>query len=138
MESPPPAKAINLPLVIKQRPSALANLLEKFLKEEHPEKTLSPISVTELGMVMDVKSQFQKASSPILVTELGIEIEVNDKQCAKAFSPILVTELGMVTDVNGKSKKASSPISVTISVKVRVTVCPSTEMASTLPMVFSI
>ena len=65
-------------------------------------------------------------------------MDVSDEQYAKAWSPISVTELGMVMDVNGKLEKASSPISVTTSVKVRVTVCPSTEVASTLPMEFPI
>ena len=40
-------------------------------------KALSPILVTELGIVIDVKlGQILKAPSPILVTELGIVIEV--------------------------------------------------------------
>ena len=39
-----------------------------------------------------------KALSPILVTELGIVTEVRLLHLAKASSPILVTELGIVTE----------------------------------------
>ena len=42
--------------------------------------------------------QTEKASSPILVTELGIVTEVRLEQEEKAELPILVTELGMIVD----------------------------------------
>ena len=43
--------------------------------------------------------QYSKAPSPILVTELGIVTEVRPLHSLKAPSPILVTELGIVTEV---------------------------------------
>jgi hypothetical protein len=49
-------------------------------------------------MVTDVKPvQFSKALFPISVTELGIVIDVKPVQPVKP--PKLVTELGIVTDV---------------------------------------
>ena len=55
-----------------------------------PEKALSPILVTELGIVTEVRLlQPQKASLPILVTELGIVTEVRLLQPWKA-PPIIV------------------------------------------------
>ena len=51
-----------------------------------PEKALSPILVTELGIVTEVRPlQFSKAPSPILVTELGIVTEVRLLQCKKVL-----------------------------------------------------
>ena len=56
-----------------------------------------PISVTELGIVSEVKPvHSRKASSPIVVTELGIDTEVKPLQQLKAYPPISVTELGIV------------------------------------------
>ena len=60
------------------------------------EKTLSPIEVTELGMLMLVKSLPQKADSPIEETELGMLMLVKP-QPQKALSSIELTELGMET-----------------------------------------
>ena len=49
-------------------------------------KTLSPISVTEAGIVTEVKPvQPEKAPLPIFVTELGIVIEVKPLHLAKAL-----------------------------------------------------
>ena len=49
-----------------------------------------PISVTELGIVTEVKPlQPEKAKSPISVTELGIVTEVKSLQPEKADLPIL-------------------------------------------------
>ena len=45
------------------------------VKLEHPEKALSPIEVTLLGISILVKEeQYLKAYSPIEVTELGITV----------------------------------------------------------------
>ena len=49
------------------------------VREDKPEKAPSPILVTELGIVTEVRSQLQKAPSPILVTELGIVTEVKEQ-----------------------------------------------------------
>ena len=43
------------------------------------------------------EEQLAKAMSPILVTELGIVTEVRLVQQLKAYPSILVTELGIVT-----------------------------------------
>ena len=40
-----------------------------------------------------------KAYSPMLVTELGMLMEVRLEQLLKAYSPMLVTELGMLMEV---------------------------------------
>ena len=55
------------------------------------------ISFTIIVCVIPVHPE--KAQSPILVTELGIVTEVRPLQPSKADSPILVTELGIVTEV---------------------------------------
>jgi len=60
---------------------------------------LSPIVVTELGMVTDVKGHPTNIPLLIVVTELGMVTDVRDLQLANAWSPIVVTELEMVTDV---------------------------------------
>ena len=57
--------------------------------------------------------QPSKAPSPILVTLLGIVIEVKEEQPSKALFPMLVTLLGMVMEVREEhSKKAQSQIDV--------------------------
>ena len=67
---------------------------------EQPENAESPILVTELPMVTDVRLlQPENASSPILVTELGMVMDIRLLQPENAYFPILVTELGMATDV---------------------------------------
>ena len=43
--------------------------------------------------------QAEKVYSPILITELGIVIDVKLLQPLKAEFPIIVTELGIVIDV---------------------------------------
>ena len=49
---------------------------------------------------MDINPEHSwKALSPILVTEFGIVIDVRLLQPGKAPSAILVTELGIVTEV---------------------------------------
>ena len=67
-------------------------------------------------MVTDVKPlQRSKALSPILVTEFGIVTDVKPLQLSKAPYSILVTEFGMVTDVKPLHLlKASFPILVTV------------------------
>ena len=50
------------------------------------------MSVTELGILMDVKElQSEKALSPMLVTEFGILMEVKERHQEKALFPMLVT-----------------------------------------------
>ena len=47
----------------------------RLLKREQPENALSPMLVTEFGMVMLVRrEQPENAYSPILVTEFGITV----------------------------------------------------------------
>ena len=70
--------------------------------------------VTELGILMEVKPQREKAHSPMLVTELGILMEVKEQQPSKADDPMLVTELGILMEVKAlQCKKADLPILVT-------------------------
>ena len=60
--------------------SILSLLIESFLIV-HPSKAFSPMLVTELGMVTEVRSvHLKKAYSPMLVTELGMSIEVRPEQ----------------------------------------------------------
>ena len=58
--------------------------------------------------------QLTKALSPILVTELGIVIEVRPLHVQKAKFPILVTELGIVTEVRLLQESKAPPIIVDI------------------------
>ena len=59
-------------------------------------KIPSPIFVTLLGIVIDVKPvQPKKAPSPIVVMLLGIVIDVKPEQPQNAPSPIAVTLTGM-------------------------------------------
>ena len=51
-----------------------------------------------------------KAPTPILVTELGIVTEVRPMHKKKALSPILVTELGIVTEVRPSHPLKAPPI----------------------------
>ena len=56
------------------------------------QKVLSPMLVTEFGIVIDVKLlQSSKAELPILVTEFGIVIDVKLLQSSKAEFPTIVT-----------------------------------------------
>ena len=55
--------------------------------------------VTEFGIVIVVRPHPQKAEIPMSVTELGMVIDSKLEHCQKAASPILVTDSGMVTDV---------------------------------------
>ena len=57
-----------------------------------PAKALSPIVITELGMVRLVRPlQPEKALFPIMVTELGMLILVIETLLINAFTPIVVT-----------------------------------------------
>ena len=63
-------------------------------------KALSPMLVTEEGMVIDVKPVIPwKALAPMLVTEVGIVMDVNPVIPWKAFAPMLVIDDGMVIEV---------------------------------------
>ena len=46
----------------------------KLVKPEQFQKAWSPMLVTELGIVMEVKPEPEKASLPMLVTELGMTV----------------------------------------------------------------
>ena len=106
---------------------------------EQPSKASSPISVTELGIMIDLRpEQLQKAHSPILVTELGIVIEVRPKQSEKASCPISVTELGIAIEVRcGQSWKTCSPIlftelGITVFMHPKIKVLDSVSMIALL------
>ena len=61
-----------------------------------PENALTPIVVTELGMLMLVRLlQSLNALIPIVVTELGMSMLVRPVQYLNAPLPIVVTELGI-------------------------------------------
>ena len=99
--------------------------MEALVKPLQPLKALSPIEVTELGMVV-----FLQPASKVLVAvsiialqlslesylELPLSTTIDSKplQPEKALPRIEVTELGMVTLVKPlQSSKALSPIEVT-------------------------
>ena len=68
---------------------------------EQPEKTASPIFVTDFGIVIEMSfEQPEKANFPMLVTELEIVIVVRREHSANALSPMFVTELGIVREVS--------------------------------------
>ena len=55
--------------------------MTNFLSEVQPQKQLSPIAVTDVGITMpDNDVQFEKADLQITSTELGMIIWVNDEQ----------------------------------------------------------
>jgi hypothetical protein len=75
------------------------------VSEVQPEKALSAILVTLLGMVMEESEvQDEKALFPILVTLSGIVIELSEEQDEKALLPILVTLLPMIYSVTCSPK----------------------------------
>ena len=86
------------------------------------EKAISPMDVTEEGIVTEDKPLSKKALRPIYATELGMVIEVKSLQYAKAASPIETTELGIVMEIKPlKLAKASRltdviPLSITTAV----------------------
>ena len=62
-------------------------------KLTNPEKALSPILVTELGILIEVKLEHpEKVLLLISVIELGIEMDVKLSQFLNAFSLNSVTE----------------------------------------------
>jgi hypothetical protein len=63
-------------------------------------------------MVIDVRpEQFWKTLSPILVTELGIITDVRPVQPENAFSPMLLTDSGIVTEISPEqAEKAEQAI----------------------------
>ncbi len=64
---------------------------------EQYEKTLSPMLVTLLGIVMAVRlMQPENALFPISVTLLGMVMEVRPEQLENAELPLLVTLIGMM------------------------------------------
>ena len=64
-------------------------------------KALFPILVTELGIVIEVRTkQFTKADSSIFVKEFGNSTERRATQFSKACFPILVREFPIVTEVS--------------------------------------
>jgi hypothetical protein len=63
-------------------------------------KALFPILVTELGIVIEVRTkQFSKANSSIFVKEFGNSTERRAVQVSKARFPILIREFPIVTEV---------------------------------------
>ena len=95
------------------------------VKPEQPEKALSPIDVTEFGMITEVKPppQPQKAPGPIVVTELGIivlwhpVIRVLLSVSIIALQLLRESYLGFpfstTIEVKAEHLKASLPIDVT-------------------------
>jgi hypothetical protein len=55
------------------------------VKSQQLAKAPSPISVTLVGIVIEVKPQPPKAQNPILVTLLGIVTEVKEEQLLKEY-----------------------------------------------------
>ena len=90
-----------------------------FLSDEQPKNTRPPIVVTELGRVIDSKLlHARKDSSPISTIELPKLISFRFEHCAKVPVPRNVTDAGIVIDskLEQSSKTptalAPSPISV--------------------------
>jgi len=84
-----------------------------------PEKAVSPINVTVLGITIDVKPmQLLKAESPILSSPCGRTMSpvFNALQPLNAFSPIFFTPAGRLScSRTALPLNAPSPISVTVS-----------------------
>ena len=107
-------------------------------KDEQCENALSPILVTELGMVTECKDEHhENALSPILVTELGIVTECKDKHTENALSPMLVTESGILTDCKDEqSSNALSPMLVTESGMIKFSPFDKEEISFRLSEVY--
>jgi len=65
--------------------------------ELQPEKTLSPIVVTEFGIMMHLREQPEKTSLPMVVTVFGIVISLREVQFINALSSINVTVVSTTT-----------------------------------------
>ena len=63
---------------------------------EDQQNALSPILVTLLGMVKEVREHHAKAPSPMLVTLLGIVREVREEHLEKADPAICLIPSGIV------------------------------------------
>ena len=61
-----------------------------------------------------IESHPLKAPSPIFITLLGIVTEVKEEQLKKAEVPMLVTLLGIVTEVREEFAKANSSTPTTL------------------------
>ena len=80
--------------------------------EKQLENTLSPMLVTDSGIVMSLSfSHPKKAFLPKLVTVLGISMLVRLRQFWNARSSIAVIELGIVTLVRPKQSVSKGGIS---------------------------
>lgn len=69
-----------------------------------PENTELPITLTDSGIVTEVKEHPLKAVYPIETTELGMSIDVNAEHPSKAEEPIEVTDSGIFTDVSDSQR----------------------------------
>ena len=106
----------------------------------HPSNALSPIDVTEFGIVIDARLvQFQNAPLPIDVTESGIVIDARLVQSLNTLLPIDVTASGIVIEVSlVQFQNASLPIDVTeLGIVIDVTVL-SLHSINTLSVIYKL
>jgi len=67
---------------------------------EHEVNALTPILVTELGMMIEINPDPLNAPEPILIRDVESVTSVNAEHEVNASAPILSTELGSVIEVN--------------------------------------
>jgi hypothetical protein len=95
---------------------------------------MSPILVTESGIVSDVRSVCQKARRAIdLKPEPNVR-EVKDAP-SNAYSPIVVTESGITTDVRAVPINALEPMDVTVFPSIVPGIARSLGQISTQPVI---
>jgi hypothetical protein len=98
---------------------------------------LTPIEVTELPMLNDVKPvQPEKAAPPISVTEFGISTEVKLEQPLKAELPIVVTEFPRVTEVKFLQLLNADPLISVIELLIIIDVIESAIYPFAPPLIF--
>ncbi len=85
------------------------------IRRMQPENAESPIVVTLLGMVTEVKEQPKKAKYPMFFTLSGMLTEVKFKQSRNAYSFMLFTLLGISIEVKFmQPEKEYPPMIVTL------------------------
>ena len=82
----------------------------------HPPKALSPIDVTELCIITDVKPLPLNVYPLIIVNHFGSTTVFRDAQVWNADAPIVNTESGMITEVIVLLTNALAAIVVTLYV----------------------
>jgi len=94
-----------------------------------------PMLVTLLGMVMEVRPLPWNADCPMLVTLLGMVMEVRPEQPKNALIPMLVTLLGMVMEVRPEQPANAKPPMLVTLLGTTVFLQPAINLFDALSMI---